>query len=305
MKSSTFTFKDQDGVEIFVYKWEPDTAPKAVVQISHGMMEHAGRYVRFAEALTKAGYIVYANDQRGHGKTAKTSEEKGLMGQNGWNGAVAALKALTDVIKKENPNLPVFLFGHSWGSFMSQNYIQEWGSGLKGAILSGTNGKQALVGIGSIIAKGEAKKKGYIAPGDKLDALSFNGYNKRIKNPKTKSDWLSRDEKEVEKYVNDPDCGFVCKVGFFVELLTGLKKIWSKDQEAKIPKDLPIYLFAGTEDPVSNYTKGIQALIARYKKLGIKDLSYKFYEGGRHEMLNEINREDVFKDVIAWLDGHL
>jgi alpha-beta hydrolase superfamily lysophospholipase len=305
MKSSTFTFKDQDGVEIFVYKWEPDSAAKAVVQISHGMMEHAARYARFAEALTKAGYNVYANDQRGHGKTAKTPEEKGLMGPNGWNGAVAALKALTDVIKKENPNLPVFLLGHSWGSFMAQNYIQEWGSGLKGAILSGTNGKQAMIGIGSIIAKGEAKKKGYNAPGDKLDALSFNGYNKRVKNPKTKSDWLSRDEKEVEKYVNDPDCGFVCKIGFFVELLTGLKKIWTKEQEAKIPKDLPIYLFAGSDDPVSSYTKGIQALIQRYKKLGIKDLSYKFYEGGRHEMLNETNREEVFKDVISWLDSHL
>jgi len=304
MKSSTFTFKDQDGVEIFVYKWEPESNPKAIVQISHGMMEHAARYERFAKALTAEGYVVYANDHRGHGKSA-TPEQKGLMGPNGWSGAVKSIKALTDVIKKEKPNLPVFLLGHSWGSFMAQNYIQDYGKELKGVILSGTNGKQGLLGPGLMIAKGEVKKKGIDGLGTKMDGMSFNGYNKRIKKPKTRSDWLSRDEKEVEKYVNDPECGFVCKNGFFVDLLSGLKHIWSKEQEAKIPKDLPIYIFAGSEDPVSNYTKGIQELIGRYNKLGIKNLTYKFYPGGRHEMLNETNRDEVTKDTIAWLNSQL
>lgn len=306
MQSTTFTFKDQDGVEIFVYKWAPGPGvkPRGAVQVAHGMMEHAGRYADFASALVDAGFIVYANDHRGHGKTGKSPEDRGLMGPNGWHGALNAMKMLADIIIKENPGVPLFLLGHSWGSFLTQHFIQEHGSMLKGAILSGTNGKQKLLTVGSTFANLQAKMHGIEAPGDQLHELSFAGYDKKIKPKRTKFDWLSRDEAVVQKYIDDPDCGFICKVGFFVELLYGLRTIWSEGQEAKIPKDLPVYIFNGSMDAVGLYTKGVEALIERYRALGLKDLTHKFYEGARHEMLNELNKDEVYRDVIAWLDAH-
>ncbi len=307
MKSTTFTFKDHDGVEIFVYKWAPDGVAKAVIQISHGMAEHAARYARPAESFTQAGYVVYANDHRGHGKTAKDLDKKGQLGPGGWESVVKDLKQVTDIIKKENPGMPVFLLGHSWGSFMTQAYIQQWGSELKGAILSGTNGHmpKLLLVLGKMLAKGDMKKKGPNAPGEKMDKMSFGKYNKSFEPAKTKFDWLSRDEAEVKKYLDDPWCGFICPTSFYVDILNLFSVIWSKTREAHIPKGLPIYMYSGSLDPVGNNTKGVIALFNRYQKLGIKDVSKKFYEGGRHEMFNETNRDEVYKDDIAWLDAHL
>lgn len=305
MQSTTFTFKDHDNMDIFVYKFMPDTKAKAIIQISHGMAEHAARYARFAEALTNAGYGVYANDHRGHGKTAGTEANRGKLGAGGWKSTVEDIKELTDLIKKQNPILPVFLFAHSWGSFMGQNYIQNWGDGIKGVILSGSNGKQGMIGIGMKLTGMQIKSKGADAPGVVMDKMSFGSFNNKFKPAKTNFDWLSRDEAEVQKYVNDPWCGFVCANSFFLELLGGLKHIWTPANEGKIPKSLPIYIMAGSNDPVSQQTKGLQELIKRYTKLGIADLSSKFYPGGRHEMLNETNRDEVMKDIIAWFDKHL
>lgn len=305
MQKSTFTFKDHDNKDIFVYKWLPDGKAKAIIQISHGMAEHAARYGRFAEALTSVGYGVYANDHRGHGKTAATEANRGSLGTGGWKSTVLDIKELTDLIKKENPGLPVFLFAHSWGSFMGQNYIQDFGDAIKGVVLSGSNGKQGMIGIGLKLTTMLIKKKGPNSPGTFMDKLSFGNFNAKFKPAKTNFDWLSRDEAEVQKYVNDPWCGFVCTNSFFYELLNGLKHIWTPENEAKIPKSLPIYIMAGANDPVSMQTKGLQELIKRYTQLGIADLTSKFYAGGRHEMLNETNREEVTKDIIAWFDRHL
>ncbi len=306
MKSTTFTFKDHDGIEVFVYKWLPEGNAKAVIQIAHGMAEHAARYARPAEGFTQAGYIVYANDHRGHGKTAKDLDKRGQLGPGGWESVAKDMKELTDIIKKENPGLPVFLLGHSMGSFLAQEYIQQWGKELKGAILSGTNGTQSklVLALGKMIAKSAVKKQGANTPGVKMDKMSFGSFNKQFEPAKTKFDWLSRDDAEVKKYVDDQWCGFVCSNSFFVELLTGLSTIWKKQNEAKIPKDLPIYMFSGSKDPVGANTKGVVALFNRYQKLGITDVSKKFYENGRHESFNETNRDEVVKDVIAWLDAH-
>ncbi len=307
MKSSTFTFKDHDGIEVFVYQWAPEGKAKAIVQIAHGMAEHAARYARPAESFVQAGYVVYANDHRGHNKTAKDLDKKGQLGPGGWASMIKDLKQLTDMIKKENPGLPVFLLGHSMGSFLSQAYIQQWGNELKGVILSGTTGTQPklLLTIGTLIAKITAKIKGPNAPGVFLDKMSFGRFNKPFEPAKTKFDWLSRDEAEVKKYVEDPWCGFVCPNSFFVEMVSGLSILWKKDLEAQIPKNLPIYLFSGAQDPVSSNATGVVALLNRYQKLGIVNVSKKIYEGGRHEMFNETNREEVYQDVIAWLDAHL
>jgi len=316
MKKSTFNYQDQDGIEIFVYKWEPDAAaPKAAVQIAHGMAEHAARYEYVAEKLTDAGFVVYADDHRGHGLTAGDLTEAtlegnaGVLGPNGWDGTVNAIHELTKIIKKEHPNIPLFLLGHSWGSFMGQDIMQQWGDQYDGVILSGTNGRQNKLALklGKWIAKRQMKKYGPEAPSETMDKLSFGAFNKPWKKEPgaTGFEWLSRDKEQVQKYVDDPWCGFIAPASFFLELLKGLEKIWDKDREKQIPKDLPIYIFSGSEDPVSRGTKDLLPLIERYRKYGVQDLEAKFYDGARHETFNETNRDEVIGDLVAWLEDHL
>jgi len=315
LKSSTFTFKDQDNIEIFVYKWEPETPPKAVVQIVHGLAEHAKRYTRVAEALCNDGYICYANDARGHGRTAgdlteKTLEGKaGVLGPNGWRGVVNDLHELTNIIKKEHPDLPIFLMGHSWGAMLTQDYIQDWGNELKGAILSGTNGKvrALVVKAGKLILKNDIKKRGPNEPSQKMHDMNFKSNNHDWDNIEgaTGFEWLSRDKEEVQKYIDDPWCGFVSPASLWLEFLYGFEKIYDSKKEQNIPKDLPIHFISGSLCVIGNKTKSVMAMINRLNKYGIKDVTYKFYEDARHEIFNEINRDEVYQDVINWLNSHM
>lgn len=302
-----FTFKSSDETEIFTYKWIPDDSKiKGIVQIAHGMAEHAERYDRFAKYLNKNGYIVYANDHRGHGKTAGAIEKLGyLADEDGFELLVKDLQTLSSIIKEEYPSLPLFLFGHSMGSFAAQRYIMLNGNDLDGVILSGSNGKQGLMlKIGSIIANREIKKHGRKAQSQKLHDLFFGGFNKSFTPSRTEFDWLSRDEKEVDKYIDDPYCGTVFTGGFFYDFLTGLIEVEDKNNIELVSKDLPIYIFSGGQDPVGKFGKGIINLYNRYKIHGVEDLKYKLYKDGRHEMLNEINKDEVMNDVVAWLDSH-
>jgi len=315
MKTTTFTYKDQDEIEIFVYKWAPEGSPKAAVQLSHGLAEHAKRYERVAEALTDAGFICYADDHRGHGLTAGDLTEAtlegnaGYLGPNGWEGTVNSIHELSKIIKKEHPDIPLFLLGHSWGSFMAQDMMQQWGDEYRGVILSGTNGNtnKLLLKAGIQVAKSELKKRGPRQPSPKLNHLTFKAYNKPWKKEPgaTEFEWLSRDKEEVKKYIEDPWCGFIPPPSLFIELLNGLLKIWKEENEMKIPKNLPIYVFSGSEDSVSRQTKDLVPMLERYKKYGIQDLTVKFYEGARHETFNEINRDEVYNDLITWLNAHI
>jgi alpha-beta hydrolase superfamily lysophospholipase len=292
MKNDSFTFKTSDGTKIFTYRWMPENASaiKGAVQIAHGMAEHAGRYERFADALTKAGYAVYANDHRGHGKTA----------------GVQDMHTLTGIIKKECPKKPFILFGHSMGSFLSRHYSMLYAKELTGLVLSGTGGDPGALGkIGLFVATIEAKVKGKKAKSEIMTKLSFGAFNGAFKPNRTDYDWLSRDNAEVDKYVNDPWCGAVFTAGFFCDLMGGLGYINKKENIANIPKSLPIYLFSGAKDPVGANTKGVTQVYNALKDAGVGDLNIKFYEDGRHEMLNEINRDEVFKDVIAWMNKHV
>ncbi len=307
MNFENFVFNSQDGTKITGYKWIPkDVKIKGVVQISHGMAEHAARYDEFAVTLGKAGYAVYANDHRGHGKTAGSLENAGYFAdENGWKLVIDDLYAVTKIAKSEYPNIPLFLFAHSMGSLLARNYISIYYKDIKGVILSGTGGDPGLLGIiGMFIAKREAKKKGKKFPSLFLNKLSFGTFNKAFMPTRTDFDWLSRDEKEVDKYIADPYCGFVCTAGHFVDLLGGIKLINSAENINKIPKDLPIYLFSGEMDPVGANTKGVTQVYNSFKKAGIKDLEIKFYKNARHETLNEINKKEVYADVISWLDKH-
>ncbi len=309
MKASTVTYRASDGTKIFAYKWLPSgkTKIRATVQISHGMAEHAARYERFAKQLTAAGYAVYASDHRGHGKTAGSLENVGyLADESGWDKVVDDMHVLTGMIRKENKKAPIFLFGHSMGSFLSRQYAMLHGGELTGLILSGTGGDPGLLGkIGLLVAKREAAKKGGRAKSPLLDKLSFGAFNKAFRPNRTNFDWLSRDNAEVDKYVADPFCGEVFTAGFFCDMLGGLAFINKKENIRNIPRDLPVYLFSGSLDPVGANTKGVLQVYNSYVNAGIKDVTYKFYRDGRHEMLNETNREEVFADVIAWLGRHL
>jgi len=304
-----FTFKSEEGSEIYVYNWSPDAdvKVKGVVQISHGMAETAARYERFAEYMTQNGYIVYINDHRGHGKTAGSVEKLGILADtDGFEWMAKDLHQLSGIIKKKHPELPLFLYGHSMGSYVTQRYIMLYGSELKGALLSGSNGKQGLIlTIGTIVAKREIKKNGRNVKSDKLNQMSFGGFNKAFAPNRTDFDWLSRDNAEVDKYINDPYCGTVFTSGFFFDLLTGLKGIEKKENVDMVPKNLPILIFSGALDPCGKNGKGVTKLYNTYKKHGIEDVTLKLYPEARHEVLNETNRDEVLKDFVKWVDSHI
>ena len=306
MTGETFTFKNQDGIEIFVYKWVPDPGvkTKAVVQIAHGGAEHAGRYAHVGEALAKAGYVVYADDHRGHGKTGQKAGRLGKLSPGGWDGMVRDLKELTDIIKKDYPGLPVFLLGHSMGSFLTQSCIQNWGNELRGALLTGTTGEpfELPAGIMESIQR-QIEEKGLDATAEEFTELT-KAFNEPFKPAKTGFEWLTRDEAEVQKYIDDPLSGFAFSYGSLIEM-AGMFIMGDPKILQKIPKDLAIYIFVGSMDPVSGMGKGAEVLFKRYQELGIKDITFKVYPGGRHELFNELNREEVIQDVVAWLDAHL
>ncbi len=308
MLSKDFKF-ESGGSSIHVYNWAPEEKDdaKGIVKISHGMAEHAGRYREFAEELVHSNYIVYANDHRGHGKTAGSKDNLGhFADENGWNLVVQDMHNLTNRIKEENPNLPVFLFGHSMGSFLSRDFISRYGREIDGVILSGTSGDLgSLADILTIIAKIQSLFKGRGSKSRFLNNLIFGQYNEPFSPNRTDFDWLSRDQSEVDKYIEDPYCGQVASAGFFMDLFEGLQKIHQKENVDGIPKELPILLISGGRDPVGDFKEGPLEVYELYDEAGIEDLSYEFYEGARHELLHETNRDEVIEDIIEWLNNHI
>ena len=307
MAKSQNTFKSHDNTEIVYFKHLPEAEKKAVVIITHGMAEHAQRYDDFANFLNQNGFVVYAHDQRGHGKTAGSIDNLGFFAEeNGWQKVADDLGELVKLAKAENPNLPVFLLGHSMGSFIIRTYIIENSDKVDGVILSGTAGSAGLLGkIGLLITNIIMMFNPKNTPSPLLDKLSFGDFNKPFKPNRTKFDWLSRDEKQVDKYVEDPYCGTVFSVGFFNDMMKGLELVNKKETANKVRKDLPIYLFSGSKDPVSKNGKQVKDVFEMYKNANISDVSMKLYEDARHEMLNETNNKEVYNDVLEWLNSKL
>lgn len=304
MTSLTNYFQSKDQLSIHYHQWLPDTAPKGIVQIAHGLAEHAARYERFAIELTKAGYAVYANDHRGHGQSAGSPDKVGYFEKTPfWNAALADMHQLTEIVRKENTGLPIFLFGHSMGSLLTRAYITKWGKQLNGAIICATGGDPGMLGkIGGVVAKLTSMLSGKAERSDFLNKLSFGKYNDAFQPSRTDFDWLSRDEAEVDKYVADPYCGVPFTANFWIELLKGVSQINSASTYQQTPKDLPIILLAGDKDPVGDMAKGVNQVHESYKKVQINDLICTIYPDARHELLNETNRSDVMQDIINWLD---
>ena len=306
MQSTTLTVTASDGTALHTHRWLPEGSPKAVVQIAHGMAEHAARYARLAEALTSAGYAVYAGDHRGHGATASKADHGYFADTDGWDTVVADLRAVTDFAREEHPGLPVFLIGHSMGSFLARAYVIEDSRELSGLVLSGTAGDPGLLGkVGALVAATEARLRGRRHVSSMLDTMTFGQYNAAFKPNRTDFDWLSRDDAEVDLYVADDLCGNTFTSGFFADLLGGLGVINDRRQVARVRRDLPILLVAGDADPVGDKGKGVRAVAEQYESVGVVDVTCTLYPGARHEIFNETNRDEVTADVVAWLDAHL
>jgi alpha-beta hydrolase superfamily lysophospholipase len=278
------------------------------------MAEHALRYRRLAEKLTASGIEVWAADQRGHGKTANLNLNRpgrgGLLGHCGDGYSFANVTkdvyALNREIKK-TINAPVFLLGHSWGSFIVQNYIEKYSNDLNinGCILSGTRGPgDFIVKIGLPFLTVLAFFRGQRNGSRLAWAMGDGQYNNPFKPNRTKFDWISRDEEEVDKYVADPLCGFLCSSGFYRDLTRILNNIHRPEKIAKIKKDLPLYIFSGSSDPVGAMGASTTALVNEYRKAGIGDLEFVLYPGARHETLNETNREEVMDNLLSWINKH-
>ncbi|WP_437318430.1 lysophospholipase [Sorangium sp. So ce385] len=307
MPADTFTFQADDGRELFVYRWLPDDGARGIFHIAHGMSEHAGRYARLAHALSAAGWAVYANDHRGHGRTARERGELGFFAsQGGFQRVVRDLAALIAREREEHPGLPVVLFGHSMGSSLVQEYLIERGGSIQGAVLSGSSGKPSpLVDAGRLLARAERRRLGERGKSQLLQSMSFDSFNKLFAPARTPFDWLSRDRAEVDGYMADPHCGFPATVSLWIDLLDALVEIARPERQARIPKELPVYVFSGSRDPVGGPLRGVTQMIEAYRAAGLRRVTQRIYPGGRHEMLNEINREEVVRDLLAWLDAEV
>lgn len=305
MNRTTFTFPStgKDQLKIVATKWEPEVPARAVVQIAHGMAEHMARYDSFARFLGERGFAVYGNDHRGHGQTAAEGIRGWFAEENGFELVVQDLVQLTQIIRREQPELPVFLFGHSMGSFLVRRTIQLDGEELQGVILCGTGSDPGLLGkLGLALAKREVRRKGGRALSPTLAKLTLGNFNRNFRPQRTRYDWLSRDEREVDRYIADPLCGGVFTAGFYADLLTGLITIHRRENIQKTPVDLPVLLIAGDQDPVGDYGKGVQQVYEMYRRVGLEDITCRLYPEGRHEILNELNKEEVYKEIADWLE---
>ncbi|PFR32625.1 MULTISPECIES: alpha/beta fold hydrolase [Bacillus cereus group] len=294
-----------DGSEIYLRKWLPESELRGIVQIAHGMTEHAGVYTECIAALLKAGYGVYAHDHRGHGKTVKNEEDYGHFEPNvGWSQAVADIIFVSGLIRSEH-TCPLFLLGHSMGSFLSRRAVQLRGELYDGFLISGTGGNPGFLGvIGHKVATVEMKLRGAKTKSPMLNFLSFGNFNSNFKPNRTKFDWLSSDTNQVDRYIEDPLCGFICSTSFYRELFNGVLEVNRLEEYEKTPKDLPIHIFSGDRDPVGDMGKGVKEVYDMYKRCGVKDVTLRLYENGRHEMFHEVNRDEVFEDLISWLNEH-
>lgn len=289
-----------DGVTLRGYEWLPPGPVRAVVLVAHGMAEHAGRYARFAAALNGAGYAVYAFDHRGHGHSARDAAELGHFAErDGWNRAVADLAAAGELALQRHPGMPLLLFGHSMGSFMAQQFLYQYGNRLAGCVLCASNGKPPPIALlGRLIARLEKLRLSGRGTSMFIHNMSFGAFNKRFEPARTPFDWLSRDPAEVDQYVADPFCGFPIDVQAWIDLLDGLEAMARPENQARIPKALPVFVIAGTHDPVSGGGKGLRQLLDAYAAAGLNRVESRFYEQARHELLNETNRDAVTADIV-------
>jgi len=281
--SDEFTFTSSDGLQVACVRWDSRGPVRGVLQIAHGMGEHISRYAETIEALVSAGLTVYGNDHRGHGRTAQDKAHLGDFGEGGFDLLVEDMVRLSRIAKEENPGQKFILLGHSLGSFAAQQYVLDHSGEIDGLILSGSG---ALDGLRRLASSAPAGK---------------NILNARFEPARTPFDWLSRDTAVVDAFASDPLCFAELKPESFASFLAASTRLSDPDELKKVREDLPVYLISGSEDPVGEQLEGVHQLIHRYEDAGLYDVSHDFYEGGRHEMLNETNRDEVRARLLMWI----
>lgn len=276
---------------------------KGVVQIAHGMAEHSSRYASFAMELCRNGYAVFINDHLGHGKSVSSDEMLGYFGKkDGYNNFIEDCKQLTDIAKGEYKGLPFFFFGHSMGSFIARAYTSYYGKWLDGAVYCGTSGPNPGASAGILLADMVIKKDGEMHRSSFINSIAFGSYNKKTEK-RTEYDWLTKDEKIVDKYIDDKYCGFLFTAAGYKDMFKLLKSVSTKSWYKSVPLDLPVLLMSGADDPVGEYGKGVKTVFRDLKDTKHKNVTLNLYENDRHEIQNETDKSVVIKDLVGWLDG--
>jgi alpha-beta hydrolase superfamily lysophospholipase len=281
---TTLSYPSAGGVTITAYRWDPTGSPAGVVQLTHGMGEHVRRYGELAAVLNARGLVVYGQDHRGHGATAGSPENYGVLGPDGWTELVADIGRLTDVIRADHPDLPLVLLGHSMGSFAVQQYLVDNSDRVSAAVLSGT----AAIDL--------------LEPALNLDEpMDLAVFNAAFAPARTDYDWLSRDDAQVDAYVADPRCGFGVDGPSGKAMFIGARRPADPAELAKVRSDLPLYIAVGDADPVNGGLALLNPLVERYQAAGLADITVHVYPGARHEIFNETNRDEVSSDLVGWI----
>lgn len=307
--TSEYFFPSSDGKTlIHVNQWTPSGRDiVGVVQIAHGVAEYGARYEPFAQFLCANGFVVVANDHLGHGQSLIENSPMVYFGEeDGWRHVVDDIEELRRRTAKVFPDKPYFLFGHSMGSFLSRTHLIRYPGVLSGCVLCGTGHQSApVIAGGKLVADREIKRLGKKAYSATADDLAFGAYNKAFAPTRTRFDWVSANEANVDAYIADPLCGGDTSLGLFRDMLDGLTCITKQSNINKMDKDLPVFFIAGDRDPVGGMGKGVQKACACFRKAGLKDVSIKLYHGLRHEILNEASKQYVYKDVLDWLTARI
>jgi alpha-beta hydrolase superfamily lysophospholipase len=283
-----FQFTSTDALSINCAKWTGHHEPRGIVQIAHGLGEHIGRYAELAKVLVDDEFVVYGNDHRGHGLTAKPSDSFGDFGPGGFDQLVEDMVSLRVIAKKDHPGKPYILLGHSMGSFAAQQFVLDHSHSIDGLALSGSGALDGLARVAQSVAAGE-------------DLMKL--MNAGFEPARTAFDWLSRDAAEVDAFINDPLCFPSLKPESMQSFLDAFLRLADPREIRKIRDDLPVYIFSGSDDPVGQRLEGVRVLIDRYRSAGFTSVAQDFYSGGRHEMLHEINRRDVITNLLVWMSS--
>ena len=305
-EKKTYTFKSTSGLcDIFAEGYFPNDKNeiRGIIQIAHGMAEHHERYEDFISFLNDNGFAVFINDHLGHGKSVSDDSQLGFFGtKKGYIHLVEDMKQLTDIAVSEIPDKPLIIFGHSMGSFLARLYSERYGNDIDAAIFCGTSGANPAAPMGISIVKTIIKTKGTHYKSKLIDKLAFGTYNSRIKPQRTSFDWLTSVDSVVDDYIADPYCGFLFTACGYRDLMELMVVINRPDWYTSVPQNLPVYLIAGDEDPVGNYGKGIKQVYLNLIDSKHTDVSMKLFSGDRHEILNEKDKDDVYRNVVAWIN---
>lgn len=303
-----FYFPSKDGnTEIHTIEWKPEKEVRAVLQISHGMVEYIGRYEEFAQFLCDRGYYVVGNDHLGHGKSVQAKSEYGFFNEKYGNVCVLSdMHTLRQRTMKKYPQVPYFMLGHSMGSSLLRQYVQMYGNGLSGVVLMGavSDHKKAELLFGKRLCRVLAAFRGWHYRSRLVDNLAIGSYNKKFRPARTRADWITSDHDRLEAYASDPFCSFTFTVNAYYNMFLGMIKMQRKEGVYMIPKSLPVLFVSGADDPVGGFGKGVRRIYEKYRAAGIQDVTLRLYTGDRHEILNETDREQVYKDLYGWLEDH-